>query len=248
MKGMILTAGVGSRLKPLTDNTPKALVKVGEWTMLDLAIAYLKKNGVDEIIINVHHLADQLMEYVAEKKWLGYNIKISDETDNLLNTGGGLKKAAHFFSGEKDFVLMAVDILTNLDLTAMINQHQESGALVTLAAKNRTTSRDLLFDNEGNLAGWKHNTTGEIKRVDGRVYTKGFGFSGVHVINTKIFRLISETGPFSIVDMYLRLAENNDIKLFEHSNDLWLEFGRAGQIKELIESNDFTNLISSLNL
>ena len=246
MKGMILAAGIGSRLKPLTDKTPKALVKVGEFTMLDLAIAYLSKHGVDEIILNVHHLADQLMEYVAQKRWLGYNISISDETAELMNTGGGLQKASVFFEGETDFVLMAVDILTNLDLTQMLKQHRASGALVTLAVKERKTSRDLLFDSEGNLAGWKHNESGEVKSVKGRDSKKGLGFSGIHIISTEIFKLIEETGAFSIVDLYLRLAEKQEIKCFEHSGDKWLEFGRADSINKLVASDAYKFLVEDI--
>ena len=246
MKGMILTAGIGSRLKPLTDKTPKALVKIGDYKMIELALAYLHKHGVNEIIINVHHLADQLMEWVSEKRWEGYNISISNETDKLLNTGGGLQKAAEFLKQDKNFVLMAVDILTNLDLTAMINQHIKSEVMATLAVKKRETSRNLLFDNNGQLAGWMHNQTGDKKLVSGRQSVKGFAFSGIHVINSGIFDLIEETGVFSIIDLYLRLAEYQPIKMYEHSDTDWLEFGRAERIPELVESETFKTLIAQI--
>lgn len=243
---MILTAGIGSRLKPLTDNTPKALVKVGDYRMLDLAIAYLQKHGVEEFVINVHHLADQMMEYAAEKRWQGVNISISNETDELMNTGGGIKKAAPFFNDDDAFVVMAVDVLTDLDLTSMIKQHQQTDALVTLAVKERKTSRDLMFDKVGLLAGWKHNETGETKLVAGRVQDKGYGFSGIHVISTKLFSLMQENGAFSIVDLYLRLAESENIQRFDHTGGKWLEFGRAAQIETLVKSEEFNELISSL--
>jgi NDP-sugar pyrophosphorylase family protein len=246
MKGMILTAGVGSRLKPLTDKTPKALVKVADFAMLDLALAYYKKHGVEDVIINVHHMADQLMEFVAQKRWMGYTIEISDETSELLNTGGGLKKAASFFNGEKEFALMAVDILTDLDLTAMVEQHRQNKALVTLAVKDRETSRSLLFDNQGCLAGWKHNSTGETKIVEGRQAQDAFGFSGVHVISTKLFDLMEETGSFSIVDLYLRLAKTEKIQLFNHSEGRWIEFGRVENIKNALNSDDFNAIMASL--
>jgi NDP-sugar pyrophosphorylase family protein len=248
MKAMILTAGVGSRLKQLTENTPKALVKIGEHRMLDLAIAYLQKHGVDEFIINVHHLADQLMEYVAAKRWEGYNISISDETNELLNTGGGLKKAAPFFKEDEDFVLMAVDILTDLDLSGMIATHKQSDALVSLAVKERKTSRNLMFDADGNLAGWRHNESGETKIVAGRQQLIGYGFSGIHVINQRIFSLIKEVGPFSIIDLYLRLASTEAIKMFDHSNGRWMEFGRVEKISEQTTSEEFKSLLASLNI
>lgn len=243
---MILSAGMGSRLRPLTDKTPKPLLRVGNFRMLDLAIDYLVKHGVTDIIINVHHLADQLMEYVAEKRWEGYRIEISDETKELLNTGGGLVKASEFFRGEKDFVLMASDILTDLNLTQMFEEHKKHNALVTLAVKQRTTSRDLLFDANGFLSGWKHNQTGEIRHVKGKKSVKGLGFSGIHVINNRLFDLIQEEGAFSIIDLYLRLAEYESIRAFEHSDGKWLEFGRVENISDVDSNPDFNDLIKEL--
>jgi NDP-sugar pyrophosphorylase family protein len=246
MKGMILAAGLGSRLKPLTDKTPKPLLKIGEYRMIDLVVAYLNKHGVDEIIINVHHMADQMMEYIIEKRWEGLNIEISDETDRLLNTGGGLVKASHFFNDKDDFVLMASDILTDLNLTDMIEQHRKRKSLVTLAVKDRTTTRNLLFDDDDNLAGWKNNITGEQKAVETKIPAKGLGFSGIHVINPAIFSLIEEQGAFSIIDLYLRLAENQSIQAFEHSSGKWLEFGRPENIENAASNPDFIQLVQSL--
>jgi N-acetyl-alpha-D-muramate 1-phosphate uridylyltransferase len=243
---MVLAAGMGSRLRPLTDKTPKPLLRVGDYRMLDMVIDYLAKHGVTDIIINVHHLADQLMEYVAEKRWEGYRIEISDETKELLNTGGGLVKASEFFKGEKDFVLMASDILTDLNLTQMIEEHIGQNALVTLAVKQRTTSRDLLFDTSGNLSGWKHNQTGEVRGVKGKMPVKGLGFSGIHVINSRLFDLILEEGAFSIIDLYLRLAESENIRAFEHSDGKWLEFGRIETISDAGSNPDFSDLLKGL--
>ncbi len=245
MKAMILAAGIGSRLKPLTDKTPKALVKIGDYRMIDLCMAWLLKHGVTDFIINAHHLADQMMEWVMEKRWQGYNVEISLE-EELLNTGGGLVKASPFFKGEESFILTAVDILTNLDLNSMIEQHRNNNNLVTLAVKKRKTSRDLLFDNEGLLAGWKHNETGEVKEVNGRSGVKGLGFSGVHVINTNLFPLVEEKGAFSIIDLYLRLAAVERIGAFDHSEGDWIEFGRVGMIKELVETEVFKKLCADL--
>jgi MurNAc alpha-1-phosphate uridylyltransferase len=248
MKGMILTAGLGTRLKPLTDKTPKPLLKVGDYNMLDYSIAFLRKHGIEEIIINVHHLADQLMEYVMEQRWNGLKIEISDETSELMNTGGGLVMASWFFKGEKDFVLMSSDILTDLDLTAMIHQHIDSDVLATLAVKDRKTTRDLMFDSEGLLAGWKNNQTGETKMVAGKNGVISLGFSAVHIISTSIFEKFTETGAFSITDAYLRLAETEKIKAFNHSDGKWLEFGRIENIENAIKNPDFGLLVGSLGL
>jgi len=246
MKGMILAAGLGTRLRPLTEKRPKALIKVGDYMMLDLAIAYFIKHGIRDIIINVNHFADQIMEYVAQKRWEGFNLEISDETSGLLNTGGGMKKASWFFEGEENFVLMAVDILTDLDLTAMVNHHRNMGALVTLAVKERNTSRDLLFDGNGSLAGWKHNESGEVKEVKGKKASRGYGFSGIHVINTSLFSKINEEGAFSIIDLYLRLAVNEKINAFDHTGGGWIEFGRTENIKNAKDSKEFVELVQKL--
>ncbi len=245
MKAMILAAGIGSRLKPLTDKTPKALVKIGDYRMIDLCMAWLLKHGITDFIVNAHHYADQIMEWVVEKKWEGYNVEVSFE-EELLNTGGGLVKASPFFKGEEDFVLTAVDILTDLDLKSMIEQHKRDGNLVTLAVKSRETSRNLLFDKEGLLAGWKHKETQETKEVKGRNGVVGLGFSGVHVINKKLFSLIQEKGAFSIIDLYLRLAADEHIGAFDHSGGDWIEFGRAERIKELVETDTFKKLIADV--
>lgn len=248
MKAMILAAGVGSRLAPYTKCTPKALIRVGDYPMIDLTIGYLKKYGVSNFIINVHHFADQLMEYVSKMRWLGYDIEISDETEELLNTGGGLKKASWFFQDVDNFVLMAVDVLTDLDLKAMYQQHLKSDALVTLAVKKRKTSRALLFDSDGELAGWKDNNTGNVKQVNQHIPLNEYGFSGIHIINSKIFNLMEEKKRFSIIDLYLHLAEKQKIMAYDHSNGDWLEFGRASNISRAVHSLEFNNLIKKIGM
>lgn len=245
---MILAAGLGTRLKPLTDKYPKPLIPIGDYTMLDFCIAYLAKHGIDEIIINVHHLADQLMEFVAMKRWEGLKIEISDETSQLLDTGGGLLNAKWFFEGETDFVLMASDVLTDLNLSDMIWQHKNSKALVSLAVKERNTSRSLLFDSGGNLAGWKNNQTGEIKNVPGKQSVSAFGFSGIHVINSILFEKFIESGIFSIINAYLRLAETETIKSFDHTGGKWMEFGRIENIENARKSPEFMELLEELGL
>jgi MurNAc alpha-1-phosphate uridylyltransferase len=246
MRGMILAAGLGSRLKPLTDKTPKPLLQVGDFRMLDLILAFLHKHGVDELIINVHHLADQMMEYVIEKRWEGLKIEISDETEQLLNTGGGMLKASDFLKQDKDFVLMASDILTDLNLSEMIAQHRKNKSLATLAVKERKTSRDLMFDSNNCLSGWKNNQTGEVKEPKGRLPEKSLGFSGIHVLNSSLFEKIIEKGAFSIIDLYLRLAETECIKAYDHSGGKWLEFGRLENIENARETPEFKYLTREL--
>lgn len=245
---MILTAGLGTRLKPITNSIPKALVPVAGIPMLELCLEYLKKHGVDEFIINVHHLADQLMEYTAKKRWEGYNIEISDETDMLMNTGGGLNKAAALLSEGDDFVLMAVDVLTNLNLKSMWEEHKNQGALVSLAVKSRETSRGLLFDSNGCLAGWRNNATGEEKSVSGRTPKLAYGFSGVHIVNPAIFDLIKEKGAFSIIDLYLRLAQTEKIKAFDHSSGDWMEFGRVENIENIDKNKTFLSILEEIDI
>ncbi len=242
---MVLTAGLGTRLKPLTENTPKALVPIGGYRMLDLSLSYLAKHGINEYVINVHHLADQLMEYVMQKRWDGTSIDFSDETSELLNTGGAIRKAEKFLK-EDDFVLMACDVLTDLDLSDMIRQHKETGALVTLAITERETSRSLLFDEKMQLAGWKNNQTGETKPVSGKVPSKGYGFSTIHIVNPGIFDLIEEEGAFSIIDLYLRLAGDQKIMGFDHTGGKWLEFGKVENIKNADANPDFIQIVQNL--
>ncbi len=247
MKAMILAAGLGTRLRPFTDSKPKALIEVGGHPMLDISLAFLRKYGINDIVINVHHKADQLIGYSKQKNLQGFHIEISDESGELLDTGGGLKKASWFFEGEDDFVLIGVDLLTDLDLNAMIVQHKKYKPMATLAVKDRITSRNLLFDSSGLLAGWKNNQTSEIKSVPGKVPVKALGFSVVHVINTRIFELINHNRPFSIIDFYLEHAQNNNIMAFEHSGGIWMEFGRAANIADAEKNPDFQKVVSGLS-
>ena len=163
MKAMILAAGLGTRLKPWTDRHPKALAEVNGVSLLGRNLHYLQEHGIKEVIVNVHHFADQVVE--AAKRYDGWGSKIyfSDETEEVLETGGGLVKAAHYFNAEDDFVLMNVDILTNMDLSAMIQQHLASKSMATLAVSNRNSGRCLLFNEQQQMVGWRNNATGEEK-------------------------------------------------------------------------------------
>lgn len=224
MKGMILAAGLGTRLKPFTENHPKALLPVNGRSLLQRNIAYLQSFGVNDIVVNVHHFADQIINTIKENNGWGATITVSDETDEILETGGGLKKAGFFLQDAAEpFVLMNADMLTDLDLGAMRNLHTQSSVLATLAVTNRSTSRYLLFDDNNILCGWLNEKTGEQK---GKAGTKK-AFSGIHIISPQIFKHIKEDGKFSMIDLYLRLAfEGFAVNCFDHSNGKLLDVGK----------------------
>lgn len=229
MKAMILAAGLGTRLKPFTDKHPKALVMVNGKTLLERNIAYLSNAGVKEIIINVHHFADQLIAAISSYERPGIKLFISDETDEVLETGGGLKKVRHFFEEDTGaFILMNADILTDLDLLQMKQVHDRSHSLATLAVTQRSTSRYLLFNCVNLLCGWRNEKTGEQKGEDGGKKA----FSGIHIISPGIFPLITEHGKFSMIDLYLRLAPDHAIQAFDHSDSRFIDVGKPESIAE----------------
>lgn len=245
MKAMILAAGLGTRLKPLTNRKPKALVDVGGFTMIELAIRYLKKYGFREIIINVHHFADQIIEYINSKEQFGIDISFSDESEQLLDTGGAIVHASSYFNGKDPFLVMGADVLTNLDLSAMIKYHLKRKPLVTMAVKDRDTSRSLMFDKNMQLKGWRDNRSGETKgsRINEADYA--LGFSVIQIIQPEIFRLIEEKGAFPIMELYLRLMETQKICGFRHDKDIWLEFGRTDRIAAYGISKEFQQITSN---
>jgi NDP-sugar pyrophosphorylase family protein len=204
MKAMILAAGLGTRFKPWTDKHPKALAFVNGKSLLERNILYLQSFGIKEVIVNVHHFPEQILEAIHKHKGWGSDIIISDETGQVLETGGGLKKAAGYFD-YGSFVLMNVDILTDLDLEAMAFYHEEKRPLVTLAVTNRKTSRHFLFDLDERLSGWRNTKTGEEKISVAAPSLIEKAFSGIHLISPEIFPLIYQEGKFSIVDVYLEL-------------------------------------------
>jgi NDP-sugar pyrophosphorylase family protein len=231
---MIFAAGLGTRLQAITAGKPKALAEVAGVPLLEHAINYLKSFGISEIVVNVHHFADQVIDFLEKKKHFGIDLKISDERDFLLETGGGLKKAASLFRGDEPIVLYNVDILSSLDLNRMLAYHLQEKALATLAVRKRETSRYLLFDSQMQLAGWKDLRSGELKisRPGPVVEYQEFAFSGIHIINPEIFDLILEEGKFSVIDLYLRLAQNQGIKAYIDDSELWFDLGKPEQLTE----------------
>lgn len=235
MKAMVLAAGLGTRLRPLTDDRPKALVTVGGKTMLEIALLTLRSFGVDEVIVNVHHFADMICEYLDENGSFGMRIEISHE-EELLDTGGGLKKAAWFFledGGDEPFLLHNVDVLSTIDLARMMRQHKEQGALATLAVQQRETSRYLLFDENGLLCGRRKGRDGQPEMARPAVHTQALAFCGIHVISPRLLTEMREEGAFSIIDAYLHLAARGEkIAAFRADEYYWRDLGRVENIAE----------------
>ena len=242
MKAMILAAGLGTRLKPLTDDKPKALVEVGGFTMLEITIKYLKKYGFNEVIINVHHFGDKIIEYIEKNKQFGIDITFSDETAQLLDTGGAIVHASSYLNGSEPFLVMGVDVLTDLDLNKLVKFHAEQKPLVTLAVKNRETTRSLLFDENMQLRGWRDHRSGETMGSKIKDTKYALGFSVIQIIQPELFGLIEEKGAFPIMELYLRLMESQKIVGFRHDENVWLEFGRTDRIAEYAISKEFKRI------
>jgi N-acetyl-alpha-D-muramate 1-phosphate uridylyltransferase len=236
MKAMILAAGLGTRLKPFTDKHPKALVVINGKTLLQRNIEYLAKFGIKDIIVNVHHFPDQIKKILEKNKGFGSNLTISDESDAVLETGGGLKNAGWFFKDScNPFVVINVDVLTDMNLKTMIDEHNNLQPVATLAVTTRHTSRYFLFDEMPNLCGWKNDKTGEqkVSRDATKLYPKAF--SGIHVISPQIFSLMKMDGKFSMVDAYLEIAKAHPIGAFDHSNTKFIDVGKPESIAKAEE-------------
>jgi N-acetyl-alpha-D-muramate 1-phosphate uridylyltransferase len=229
MKGMILAAGLGTRFKPWTDTHPKALALVNGRSLLERNILYLQSFGIYQVLVNVHHFPDQIIEAIEKNKGWGSQVTISDESAAVLETGGGLKKARGFFD-EEAFLLMNADILTDLNLSAMIAFHNLKKPLVTLAVTERVSARYFLFDENDRLAGWRNSKTGEEKLPVPGDHLTGKAFSGIHIISPEIFPLIHREGKFSIVDVYLDLAASNTILGFDHSGSNLVDVGKPESV------------------
>ncbi len=223
---MILAAGLGTSLFPITKTKPKALIKVYDTPLIQIVIERLIWAGVTDVVINLHHFPDQIRKFLQNKKF-SVNIEFSFEK-KLLETGGGLKKAGSFFKKGETFFLHNVDIISNIDLSRLYHQHSKTDSLATLAVQKRKTSRYLIFDEDNILCGWKsitENKTIMVRTPHGR--TGFFGFCGIHVISSRIFENISENGAFSIIDTYLRLSgEGEKISLFRADGSEWQDFGK----------------------
>ncbi len=233
MKAMILAAGIGSRLQPITNTKPKALVELNGVTMLERTINKLKDAGIDEFVINVHHFPEMIIDFLKKNKNFGVKINISDETKQLLDTGGAILKAAKFLKGDDPFLVQNVDIITDIDYELMMGAHYSSGAIATVAVKDRDTGRKLLFDDDNLLQGWINNNTGETKLISGSIKTlTPLAFSGIQFIEPDFFNFLSLKGKFSIIDAYLEVAQMLPVSSYRHDNDAWIDLGKI----ELITS------------
>ena len=239
MKALIFAAGLGTRLKPLTDTMPKALVPIDGKPLLEHVILKLKAAGFNQIIVNVHHFPDQIIEFLKSKNNFDLRIEISDERDKLLDTGGGVKKAKWFFDDGKPFLVHNVDILSNIDLQLLYQQYLETSPLATLVVSERDTFRYFLFDKEARLKGWINEKTGEV-RPENLTNTELFNklaFSGIQVLSPDVFKLMDHfPDHFSIVDFYLRNAAQQKIKAYvPHA----LKMIDVGKLNVLTEAEQF---------
>jgi NDP-sugar pyrophosphorylase family protein len=237
MKAMVFAAGLGTRLRPLTDDRPKALVELNGRTLLEITLARLKTFQITEVVVNAHHFADKLIDYLDANHNFGIEIHVSRE-DVLLDTGGGLKKAARFFlndshSPDEPILVHNVDVISNIDLARMEQAHRGRLALATLAIQDRPTSRYLLFDDHRQLCGRRigRDATAEMVRPSHRVDARAF--SGIHIISPRLFAKLTGDGPFSIIDSYLRLAGTGEtIRAFPADEYDWRDLGRLDALRQ----------------
>ncbi|MBK6282732.1 MAG: nucleotidyltransferase family protein [Draconibacterium sp.] len=233
MKAMIFAAGLGTRLNDETSGKPKALVDVGGKTLLQRAIEKLKNEGVSEIVINVHHFSNLVISFLKNNDF-GIKIHISDETEKLLDTGGGLKKAEVYLEGDEPILIYNVDIISNLNLKLLLKDHLKTKAFVTLAVRNRETQRYFKFDQNNQLVGWINKKTGEskISRQENFENAIEMAYSGIHIVQPELFSLMPETDRFSITNFYLELAKTKSIKGYFDDSDLWMDVGKPEQLEE----------------
>ena len=236
MKAMVLAAGLGTRLRPLTETRPKALMEISGRTLLEIALMRLREFGIAEVIINIHHFADAISAYLEAKNNFGMRVELSREDDLLLDTGGGLKKAAWFFRDTPEpFLLHNVDVVSTIDFGRMLEFHKQREALATLAVQNRASSRQLLFDTRGQICGRRRaKYPDEVVRSFDSV--EALAFSGIHIISPQLLAMITEEGIFSIIDVYLRLAAKGEkIIGFPADEYYWRDLGRIEDLNKAAE-------------
>jgi len=233
MQALLLCAGLGTRMKHLTQDKPKALVLVNDKPLIAWNLEKLKKAGFTKVVVNVHHYADQIKDYLKGQDNFGLDIHISDESKELLNTGGAVKNALSLIDVSEPLLIHNVDIITDLDLVAMIAAHHESQRVATLAVRTRKTSRYLMFEEETmQLTGWTNIVEGETKlsRIS-TLMVANYGFSGVHIVNKELFDFFPEEDSFSIIDTYLEAARENDVYAYPHEEDAWFDVGKPESIE-----------------
>ncbi|RYD53294.1 MAG: nucleotidyltransferase family protein [Sphingobacteriales bacterium] len=232
MKAMVFAAGLGTRLKPFTDSHPKALALVHGKPLLEHTIRYLQKAGITEVVVNVHHFADQIEAVLQRENGFGSRVQVSDERDEVLETGGGLLKALPFLQDSDPVVVLNVDVLTNLNLPALLASHQHRSAAATLAVMRRSSSRYLLFDNDLRLCGWRNEKTSVEKLPRPIPELQPLAFSGIQVLSRHFLESVPLRGKFSMIDAYLHLANDVSIYGFDHTGDVFLDVGKPEAIAQ----------------
>ena len=231
MKAMILAAGKGTRLRPFTDSMPKALFPINDVTLLELLISKMKKAGIKDIIINCHHFAEKTEAFLKDKNYFDINIRISYEKE-LLETGGGLKKAKDFFSDQDSFLLHNADIVSAIDFNKLRAFHDLSGNMATLAVSERESSRYLLFNDAMELKGWENKKTKE-KRIFSKQPLKSFAFSGIQILSPAIFDYFPVRHTFSLTDFYLDICTKASIGAYVHFAEGWFDVGKIEDVDKI---------------
>lgn len=227
---MIFAAGLGTRFKPWTDKHPKALALVNGKPLLQRNIEYLQQYGINDIVVNIHHFPDQIMEALKRHNGWGSNVLISDETNEVLETGGGLLKAKTLFADDEPFITLNVDILTDLNLFDLMTFHKNKKALISFGITDRKTSRYFLFDEDNRLCGWRNTNSGEERIAIKKENLKEMAYSCVVVFQPEIFELIPQRGKFSLVESYLSLASTHPIYGYDHSGDKLVDVGKPESV------------------
>jgi NDP-sugar pyrophosphorylase family protein len=229
---MIFAAGLGTRLHPLTIDKPKALVELAGKTLLQRAIEKVSSAGYHDILINIHHHGEQIIKFLELNRNFGFNISICDEREQLLDTGGGIKNAASLLFGSGPFLAYNVDVVSDIDLQTLRLYHESRRGVATLAVRDRNTSRYLVFNENMILSGWKNVVTGEEKISRDSIQKKTYAFSGIQIIDPSVFAMITESGSFSLISLYLRLAQTQSIFGYVDTSDIWMDLGKPEQLKE----------------
>jgi NDP-sugar pyrophosphorylase family protein len=230
MKAMIFAAGIGSRFKPWTDSHPKALALVNKKSLLQRNVEYLQANGIFDVVINVHHFSEQIIDAVQENNGWGSNILISDETEEVLETGGGLMKAMSFLNTDEPFVTINADILTDISITDLLLFHNQNESLISLSVSNRISTRNFLFNDKNRLCGWENKTTGERKISIQEAALYSMAYCCVAIFNPSVFNLITQKGKFSLTDVYLSLAEKNLVLGKDCSANKFIDVGKSESV------------------
>ena len=230
MKAIIFAAGLGTRFKPWTDEHPKALALVNGKSLLQRNIEYLQQYGIWDVVVNVHHFSSQVITAIEQNSGWGSHVHISDETNEVLETGGGLLKARDLLLGPEPFLSLNADFLTNLDISRLVAFHLQKKALVSFGITSRNSSRNFLFDEDNRLCGWRNNNTGEERISIPKPNLKPMAYSCVAVFDPAFLDLIPQRGKFSIVDSYLSLATNYPIYGFDHSGDKFVDVGKPESV------------------